>query len=768
ESLEFGEPVLSAVSTVTGEPVGPGLWSDPSYWVGQVRQTVRFGDAVVALEGLGVTGLLELGPDAALTGVAREVLGSGVTAVAAQRRDRDEVESWLTALARLHVTGTPVEWFTGGHRHVDLPTYPFDHQNYWPEIQPTWTGDRLRYGVTWAPLDPPVPGVPAGRWLLVRPYPGGIDAATLAALGLDVVEVQGGTDRAVLADRVRVAAGTGPIDGVIFAADGDDAATPARHGVSVLAALVQALGDAGIAAPLWCVTSGAVGIGEADPAVRPEAAMLWGYGRAAALENPAAWGGLVDVPPGDDARSIPQLLALLATPTDEDQIAVREDGCHGRRLARAPIADETAVWEPRDTVLITGGTGALGGEVARWAAANGAAHLVLASRRGADAPGVADLVGDLEAAGARTTVVACDLTDPDAVPRLLAAVPEEHPLSAVVHAAGAPQAQAIADTGADELAAVLSAKVDGAERLDQALAGTPLDAFILFSSIAAAWGSGGQAGYAAASAYLDALATRRRARGEVATSIAWGPWAGGGMAAGEDARDHLSRRGLTGLATADALDALSRAVGNDETAVVVADVNWDRFAATFTASRPSPLLTGLVSDAAPAADSTTDRAEELRVRLSGMGARDREAELTTLVRAEVAAVLGHADPSTVDPRRPFTELGFDSLTAVELRDALRSRTGLELPATLVFNHPNVAALAGYLGGELAISGTDPRADLSRLEASLAAAPPDPAVQAEVAARLKAILDRWAEPSDELSFDSDDELLAFIDADLGGR
>lgn len=262
-----------------------------------------------------------------------------------------------------------------------------------------------------------------------------------------------------------------------------------------------------------------------------------------------------------------------------------------------------------------------------------------------------------------------------------------------MHAAGLGQRTALAETSDDELAAVLAAKATGAELLDELLGDRDLDLFLLVGSIAGVWGSGGQTAYAAANAHLDALAESRRARGLTATSVAWGPWGEIGMAA-EHTADDLTRRGLALLAPDAALDELVRALADGDTTVTVADVDWSRYLPVFTSVRPSPLLADLAERTAPvtAAAPAGAGAGELR----GLAPAERRRRIVTLVRAAAAAVLGHDSPEAIDLDLPFRDLGVDSLTAVELRRAVGDATGLELPATLVFDHPTPAVLAAFL------------------------------------------------------------------------
>ncbi|WP_313895917.1 beta-ketoacyl reductase, partial [Streptomyces fuscus] len=237
--------------------------------------------------------------------------------------------------------------------------------------------------------------------------------------------------------------------------------------------------------------------------------------------------------------------------------------------------------------------------MARWAAESGAEHLLLVSRRGAEAPGAAEVRDELSAAGTRVTIAACDVADRGAVERLLA----EHSVDAVVHAAGTVVNTPLEAVSADELAEMWAGKVAGAVHLDAVLADRPLDAFVVFSSIAGVWGSGGQAGYAAANACLDGLIEARRTRGLAGTAIAWGPWAEAGMAADAEAAEALRRRGLIALDPERGVGALARAVSGSDPVVVVADVDWARFTPAYTSVRPSPLLTAL-PEAQPAPHDT--------------------------------------------------------------------------------------------------------------------------------------------------------------------
>ncbi|MGW1060498.1 type I polyketide synthase, partial [Micromonospora rubida] len=572
------------------------------------------------------------------------------------------------------------------------------------------TLDSWRYRVAWQPVvdDPTRPE--AADLLLVVPADAGPSVgdwvAALDPTRTRTVQVEAGCDRKRLArdltealpDRDR--AGTAVLS--LLALDdrpyGETGTVPA--GLAGTVVLAQALGDAGVAARLWIATRGAVSVGSRDRHVDPAQAMTWGFGGVLRAEHPHRWGGLVDLPERPDRGAVRTLRTLLAGPGTEDQVALRASGCHARRLVRAAYGDggPRDPWTPRGTVLITGGTGALGRHVARALAAAGAEHLLLVSRRGPQAPDAGALIDELTTLGSRVTVASCDVADRAELADLLRSVPDGLPLTAVVHTAAALDDNMIDAVTVDQMAAALRAKVAAATNLDELTRGADLSAFVLFSSLAGIMGGAGQATYAPGNAFLDALAQRRRAEGLPATSLAWGLWADGGMSAGEFER-RLARDGFGAMAPRTAVEALPAALGRDETYLVVADIDWARVAA---GTRPDPLTRDLVAEAAPAALAAAGPAptSALLARIAAMSGTEQVHALRDLVRGEVAAVLGHDSADRVAPDRAFQDLGFTSLAAVELRNRLDAATGLTLPSTLAFDYPNPTALAGHIHAEL--------------------------------------------------------------------
>nr|ALV82335.1 borrelidin type I polyketide synthase [Streptomyces rochei] len=692
ESVAFGVPSLRVVSNVTGAWVDPEEWGTPEYWVRQVREPVRFADGVATLLDAGVRTFVELGPAGALTSMVShcaDATATSVTAVPTLRPDHDESRTVLSAAASLYVQGHPVDWapLFPRARTVDLPTYPFQYQHYWMEsaARPTVEDtpreplDGWTHRIDWVPLvdEEPAP-VLAGTWLLVRPEEGPRPLADAVA---DALTRHGAS--VVEAARVPHQSDT-ELTGVVSllgpGADGDG-------GLDATLRLVQDLATAGSTAPLWIVTSGAVAVGTSDTVPNPEQATLWGLARAAATEWPGLGAARIDLP-ADLTEQVGRRLCARLLDRSEQETAVRQAGVFARRLVRARTSDGR--WTPRGTVLVTGGTGALAGHVARWLAEEGAEHIVLAGRRGPDGQGAEALRADLVAAGVKATIMRCDVADRDAVRLLL----DAHRPSAIVHTAGVVDDGLLTSLTPAQVERVLRPKLLGARNLHELTRDRELDAFVLFSSLAGVLGGAGQANYAAANAYLDALAAHRTAHGLPAASLAWGPWEGDGMAAAQEAADRLRRSGLTPLPPEQAVRALGRGHGP----LVVADADWARLAAGSTQRLLDELPeVRAVRPAEPAVGQRPD----LPARLAGRPAEEQSAVLLEAVREEIAAVLRYADPARIGADHEFLALGFDSLTSIELRNRLATRIGLTLPATLTLEQRTPAGLAAHLRERIA-------------------------------------------------------------------
>ncbi|WP_416955853.1 SDR family NAD(P)-dependent oxidoreductase [Streptomyces sp. Agncl-13] len=576
---------------------------------------------------------------------------------------------------------------------------------------------------------------------------------------------------------------------LVSAPDGglDDVVAGARSVLRRVLAVVQEwLADERLSASrLVLVTREAVAT-EPNAAVDLAHAPVWGLVRSAQTENPGRF-VLVDTDAATaEAVEGNAALALLtdalsaAGAAGERELALRGERVLVPRLVRStagtaepvPFLGEGAA---EGTVLVTGGTGALGGRLARHLVErHGVRRLLLAARRGAEAPGAAALRAELAGLGAEVSFVACDVADPHAAEALFAQAGQ---VAAVVHTAGVVADGLVTGLSPERLDAVLRPKIDAAWHLHRLAERHKVGAFVLYSSIAGVTGSGGQANYAAANAFLDALAHHRRSAGAPATSLAWGLWAQesaltGALAAAD--RDRIARSGLVPLSPEEGLELFDTAVARDVTAAVVARLDLAGVRARAAEEDPPALLRQLVPAARPRSSAESGPAPDL----AGLPDAERERVLTESVRTLTATLLGHGSPTDVDLERGFLDLGVDSLSALELRNRLQARTGLRLPSTLVFDHPSPRALVRHLHAELgeahaAVDRPGP-AELDRLALSLAGRAPDDDWRVDMTIRLRNLLAGLesgppaapAPEADSLRTASNEELFDLIDNDLG--
>jgi acyl transferase domain-containing protein/NADPH:quinone reductase-like Zn-dependent oxidoreductase/NADP-dependent 3-hydroxy acid dehydrogenase YdfG len=416
--------------------------------------------------------------------------------------------------------------------------------------------------------------------------------------------------------------------------------------------------------------------------------------------------------------------------------------------------------DPMGTVLVTGGTGTLGAELARHLVADhGVRHLVLAGRRGAAAPGAPELADELAGLGARVTLRACDVADRQALADLLAGVPAEHPLTAVVHAAGVLDDAIVTALTKEHLDRVLTPKADAAWHLSELTEGLDLAAFVMFGSVAGTIGTSGQANYAAANAYLDGLARHRRARGLPATTLAWGLWdQASGLTGhlGDTDRLRMRRAGIAPMPTDEGLALFDAALRLDHPGLVPARLDL----AGLAAGETPPLFLGLVKAPVRRAAQPVDHGS-LADRLAGLTEPERAAALLDLVRGHAAAILGRGSAADLDASRAFKEFGFDSLTAVELRNRLGKATGLRLPPTLIFDHPTPTQLARHLRAELLPDGADQTGQEAAVRAAIASIPLDRLREGGLLERLLDLAgggDGRADPGGDLLDEMDEEAL----------
>ncbi|WP_405845361.1 type I polyketide synthase [Streptomyces platensis] len=733
QGLSFRTPLLPVVSHLTGALAGEKELCDPEHWVRHVREPVRFADGVTSLHDQGVRTFLELGPDAVLTPLTSECSAHvpGTLAVAALKRDRPEAAAVTTAAARLYAQGRSVDWSAslpaGACRRLDLPGYPFQHRRYWldapalgaaeedarfwqavedddwaaladelgltddgqtslREIGPalaSWRRQRRSwYRVAWRPVPEPMAPMVPGAWLVVMPD-GGIDDK-LATMVTDTLAKHGATPVVVtLAELVGDGGPTpairrelgpeapGPAGVLLLSAFGDrDAVGP--DGARALRATVRVLtvlDEAGIDAPAWLLTREAVPAGHADETTDLTQAPLWGLSGVPALKG----GGLVDLPAVFDSRTRTSLAAALAGASGEREVAIRQSGLFARRLVTSSPVDGTGAgrWRPHGTVLVHGGMhrGGLGAEVVRWLAREGVDELVLTGDASADAL--------REAVGPGCRVSVADLANGD-LPTLISGLPAERPLTAVVVVPGEHADEAL-DGGLGAIAAMRT--------LHEHTRTVELDAFAVFVELKDLVGApGAGATTATAAAFGEALIRARCGDGLPGSLVAWGPWVDA-PADGTWLRPQIP---------AALLGRLPLRTGR--TGLVVADVSWDAYAGPELPVFADLLRTAL-GGAFTGAGAEAGDAGGLRARLAAASEEDRGRILLDLVGVHAAAVLA-TTPGELDTTQNFLELGFTSLTILELCNGLRDDTGIDITPEMVFEWPTPTELAAGLEARL--------------------------------------------------------------------
>lgn len=566
------------------------------------------------------------------------------------------------------------------------------------------------------PLDASSPRRTPGRWAIFGGESGLADELaaqlgqaghqTIVARPADLYERLGPSSYGLRPDSPdhmrRLVAEAGPFEGALHlwslearpAASGGALEEAMTLGCGSVLHLAQALIESSPQTRLWLVTRGAQAVREEPLAVEQSA--LWGLGLVIAQEQPELRGACVDLDPSRPMDAAAILRDELLLPNAEDRIAWRGGVRYAARLARCGSEippEEQVAFPPDRSTLISGGFGALGLATARMLVRHGARHLILTGRSGA--AGHEPELAELEALGAKVLAVRADVASASDVARLFEQMAEQMPpLGTVIHAAGVLDDGVLTRQSLERLRKAMDPKVLGAWNLHERTRDMALDAFVMFSSAASLLGSPGQANYAAGNAFLDALAQQRRALGLAGLSINWGAW-GGGMAESAAARRRQESNGVEAIEPAQGLSLLARMLGGWPGAQIgVFPVNWTKFGVQFQRGIP-PLLEHLL-EAAPVAPPAA--AVE---RWEALSPLEREPALKTLLRGELAAVLGMRDATRVPTRQGFFEIGMDSLMTVELVQRLERALGLKLPASLAIDYPNLEALAAYLATRLA-------------------------------------------------------------------
>ncbi|MFF2327305.1 MULTISPECIES: SDR family NAD(P)-dependent oxidoreductase [unclassified Streptomyces] len=626
---------------------------------------------------------------------------------------------------RLPLSWSGVSVFATGASRLRAHISPGDSGSWAVSITdqagaPVAAVESVRLGtVPWAQVDP---ARTAGRSTVFeigwQPLPaGGRPVADLAVAGghLTVPGARSYPDLAAVARDVSVP-GVVLISAAVDAQE-HPAAQAAAATAQVLSSVQQWLDDDRFADARLVVVTHGMTAEPVDASRTLAGAAVWGLVRSVQTEFP---GRVVLLDLDHDDHSADAVAAALGS--GEPQLTIRAGEIRVPRLAAAPVPDmEKLRWGSEGAVLVTGATGTLGGLVSRHLVTDhGVRNLVLVSRRGPDAPGAAELTEELTALGAQVSVRVCDITDRDALSSLITGIRREHSLIAVVHAAGVLDDGIVPALTPERLGAVWRPKSDPAWHLHELTRDLDLRAFVLFSSIAAVLGSAGQANYAAANGFLDGLARHRHALGLPATAMAWGLWdtASGGMSGALDATavTRWARLGVDPIPPSRGLALFDAALATGKATVVPALLSTGRL----TAGPVPPLLRGLVRQA-PSRRTVSDAATaeagtSYAQRLAGMGREQQDAVLLDLVRSQAALVLGHAGSGTLGADKAFRQAGFDSLTAVEMRNRLNTVTGSRLSGSVLYDYPTPTLLAGFLRAELlgadAVATTTTRAPLA--------------------------------------------------------
>ena len=713
-SIECRTPRSRLISSVTGQPVADEMRT-PTYWRRQVSQPVRFSDAMRTLGQFGYRIFLEVGPGTTLSALGRQCLeDSGAVWLPSLRRSRGEWQQMLESLAHLYARGLHIDWAAFDKPYarvrVPLPTYPFEHEEYWfadRNRANRLPGRKARkeegiedwfYTLSWEEKALRPGPSHAVRWLVVS---AGDDMA--AELGRKLAA----GSNVVLAPTAKSLAGhlqNGKFDAVLYFArweanspDLDD--TAPAGGTSVLAdaiASAQALIGSGSRARLWLVTCGGQSVSQDAVTLDLRQAPLWGLGRTFAIEHPDVWGGLIDLDPTTPAPDMAAALAAAIAGNDaENQMAYRGGRRYVARLLRGPAPPSGSLALASDkTYLVTGGAGGLGLKVACWMAEHGARNLLLIGRR-APSEDVARELAALRDRGVRVEFRSADVAAKAQLARVFRELGTQMPaLGGVVHAAGVLEDSVVANVTPDRLAKVLAPKVEGTWNLHELTAGLRLDFFVMFSSFASVTGSPGQAAYAAANTFMDQLAHYRNLRGLPALSVNWAGWAGSGMAARVDAEVRHRTGPFHLMPAAGALKAFGRLIVSPGPQVAVAAIDWEEFAESPEGRNAPPLFASILRQTArPQAEATNLRSlppEALRP------------ALITYLKAALAPILG-IEQTAITPERAIIDYGLDSMMSLELRNRIRGDLEITVSTARLLQGPSVESLADEIAGQLSQS-----------------------------------------------------------------
>lgn len=733
--IHAAAPQLHLIANVTGQCVPQDEPPDSYYWQRHAREAVQFAAGMKTLQALGCNTFIEIGPRPTLLGMGRKCLADDDGAwLPSLRKGHDDWQQLLQSLGTLYTRGLDVDWqaFYGDqpHRRVSLPNYPFQRQRYWLKTDSTISQaapehktmplNEWLYQVQWQRLatSEAATVTKTGRWLIFADQRGVGEsvAALLKKYGCNsrlLYASTGDEPAAEAAWRDALAWLSEEPDGRIVHLWSLDATPPAETSAESLAAdqshlcgsvlrLIQAiaLADKTNLPRLWLVTQGAQPVTPVSGLLAVAQSPLWGLGRVIALEQGETWGGLVDLDPAaapEDAADA--LITATAVTAEESLVAFRQNEQYVARLVQAENKAVSPLRVQADaTYLITGGTGGLGLEVAKWLVSQGARHLVLVSR---NEPGTAtrQIVSTLADNGAEVLFAQADVSQAEPMAQVLADIDAtKHPLRGIIHAAGIHNDGLLEQQSWSQFEQVLQPKVLGAWHLHRLTSKMSLDFFVLFSSTASILGSAGQGNYAAANAFLDVLAHHRQALGLVATSINWGPWADVGMAARLDGRNRRrwSAAGITALSLPQGIQALAGVLDSLTTQVMVLPVDWPTLTAGFWQGSPPPFLAAL-SDERQA--SAIAQQPHLIEQFLDTPVAHRPQVMLAYLRKRIGLALGIAAEAVPEDGKLW-DLGLDSLMVMELLNACKRDLQITLYPREFYERPSLEALAAYVTAEL--------------------------------------------------------------------
>lgn len=735
--IQSQPPRIPVVSTVTGQLSKPGDFG-AEYWGRNLRNCVRFAQAIDTLIGMGYTQFLEISPHPVLSMPISQCLeerGKAGSTLPSLRRGQPERATMLASLAQLYVSGRTVNWaaVNPGGKFIRLPGYPFQRQHYWFSADPTApVKGAPSYEVVWREVKK-VKGAGSprtrGRWRIIMDT-GGVGTELvriLEARGQSVVNnAESPGAKTVDLRALDVPRTVRPDEATAFAAD-------------LCAGVVPLLSKG---ATIWLVTRGA------EPtdgtAINPLAACLGGFARGISLEHPDLWGGLIDLDPSQSPVDAAWTLASeLLAPDDEDQVAIRGTKRYAPRIAALKSTGGPISIHADASYLVTGGVGSLGLSVARWLAGRGARQIVLTSRSGLAASN-AGAIRELEDLGVRVMIRRADVSEGDQMRAVLDEIGATFPpLKGVVHAAGVLSRLPIERLDAQQISAVLRPKIAGALVLHEATAGMPLDFFVCFSSGASVWGSRNLAHYAAGNRFLDSFVAYRRSLGLPATCINWGAWEGDSMASDED-KAGWAAVGVHPMSRGEALETMGRLMAASVPQAVVARIDWSIFKPVYEARGRRLLLDEIQAAGKYGTQGPNGR---MREKMATVPPADRLEFVQQYLRERVAHILGFHRPDSLDPDRGFFDMGMDSMMAVTLKRNIECDFDCVLPRTVAFEYPTVNALSNLLAKSVEGSHGVKAATASKLQAATVrtkAVRVAQASEADLEAMLARQLETWRE------------------------